>query len=110
MDVEKIKQILKKYLSFLGFLGRHSHSRMYHHWEIILAIFLFSNLLVLGFSLYLFLQINEGGIFLVEQSQKVRIDTIDRVVLQELLESFEIKNALFDGRSVSAPKVPDPSI
>ena len=109
MDVEKIKQTVKKYLSLLGFLGKHTHSKMYHHWEIILATFLFSNLLVLGFSLYLFLQINEGGIFLVEQSQEVRIDTIDRGALQELLESFEIKNSMFEDRTISSPRMSDPS-
>lgn len=109
MDIEKIKQILKKYLSLLGFLGKHTHSKMYHHWEIILAAFLLSNLLVLGFSLYLFLQINEGGIFLVERSQEVRIDTIDRGMLQELLGSFEIRDVLFENRTISSPRMSDPS-
>lgn len=109
MDTEKIKQILKKMLSVFKLDGRHSHSKIYHHWEIILITFLVSSLLLIVFSLYLFLQINEGGIFLVEQKQNVQIDTIYRGSLQELLASFEIREAIFEDRAVSASKLLDPS-
>lgn len=109
MDLEKIKQILKKYLSFFKFGKKHTHAKIYHHWEIILISFLILNIFVLGFSVYIFLKINEGGIFLVEQSQEVRVDTIDRGALKELIESFNIKEALFEDRTTSAPKLPNPS-
>ena len=110
MDIEKIKQILKKYISLITFWEKHTHSKTYHNWEIILASFLALNLLSLGFSFYLFLEVNEGGIFLVEQDQEIRIDTVDREVLHELIESFEIKDVLFQDRISSPPKLSDPSI
>jgi hypothetical protein len=109
MYIEKIKLILKKYFSFFRFGETHTHSKIFHHWEIILSVFLILNILLLGFSVYIFLQINEGGIFLVEQNQEIQINTIDRSVLQELLMSFEIREASFRDRTLSIPRLLDPS-
>lgn len=109
MDIRKIKKIFKKYLAFFLLWEKHTHSKIYRHWEVIILTFLIINFLQLGFSLYLFLKINEGRIFLVEQSQDTRVDTIDRTVLQELLSSFEVKEALFQERSINAPRLSDPS-
>ncbi len=109
MDIEKIKQILNKYILLIKFSRRHSNSKIYSHWEIILVVFFIFNALLLVFSSYLFLQINEGGIFLVEQNQNVRINTIDRGALRELLASFDVKDALFEDRTVYAPKISNPS-
>lgn len=109
MDIEKIKQILKRYIHLLEFGKKNSHSRIYYHWEIILIIFIVLNLLLLSFSLYIFLQINEGGIFLVRQNKEVRIGTIDRGALQELLTSFEIRDTLFKDRTTSYSNLQNPS-
>lgn len=109
MDLGEIKLLTKKYLTSLGVWRKHMHSKIYRHWEIMLLTFIVINIFQLGFSLYIFLQINEGGIFLVEQNQEVRIDTIDRTVLQELLSSFEIKDVLFEERSIHPPRLSDPS-
>lgn len=109
MNIEKIKQTFERYITLLKFGKEHSHSKIFHHWEMILIVFLVFCISLLGFSIFLFLQINEGGIFLVEQSQEIRVDTIDRKVLQELITSLEIRDALFEERTISAPKLPDPS-
>lgn len=110
MYTEKVTQTFKRYLSFVTFGKKHSHSKIYHHWENVLIVFFALNSLLLGFSLYLFFQINEEGIFLVKQNQEVQVNTIDRKALQELLASFEIKEILFEDRTISAPKLPDPSL
>jgi len=110
MNLKQIQHALKNFFSRTISGGKDRHSRTRRQWEIMLGIFFVSNLVVLGFSLYLFLKINEGGIFLVEQSKETRVSTIDRGVLQELLQSFEIKEALFKDRMHSAPELPDPSL
>ena len=109
MDIKKIRQIFKKYIYLLEFGKKNSRSRIYYHWEIILVIFIILNFLLLSFSLYIFLQINEGGIFLVRQNKEVRIGTINRGTLQELLTSFEIRDTLFNERKTSYPKLQNPS-
>ncbi len=109
MDIKKIKKILNKYILQLRFSGRYSYSKMYNHWGVVLIVFFIFNIILLIFSLYLFLQINEGGIFLVEQKQEIQIKTIDRGALKELLASFNSKDVLFKNRTVSAPRISNPS-
>ncbi len=104
------KQKVKSRLFSIAFGDKHLRSKIYYHWNIILAVFIGLNLLLLVFSWYLFLQINEGGIFLVEKENTVQIDTIDRNMLNELIKSFDEKKVIFEGRTVSAPRLSDPSL
>ncbi|MEX1120219.1 MAG: hypothetical protein WD509_02930 [Candidatus Paceibacterota bacterium] len=109
MTADKTKKLFKKYLSVFGVGKTHDHSKIYHHWEVVLITFTVFNAVLLGFSIYLFLQINGGGIFLVEQNQEVRASTLDRGALQELLSSLETRDTLFNDRKVNTPNILDPS-
>lgn len=83
--------------------------RVYAHWEIILVSFAVLNLLTLGFSLYLFIQINRGDIFVLKQDQAISVETIERNKVKEIIASFELKQVLFDDRTVSPIQIADPS-
>jgi hypothetical protein len=110
MYIENTKQMLGKIFTFFKIGDGNFYSKIYLHWQIILMVFLIAGLLLIGFSLYLFFQINEEGIFLVEQTQEVRVDSIDRKTLQELIVSFEVKDILFEERKITPPTILDPSI
>ncbi len=110
MNIEDLQKKIRHYLTLFKANRTPSRPRVYRHWEMVLVSFSILNILLIGFSVYLFLQVSEGDIFLVEQSQEVRIDTIDRTLLEELLVSFEIKEALFEDRQITPPRIPNPSL
>ncbi|MFQ5661915.1 MAG: hypothetical protein ACE5F2_01540 [Candidatus Paceibacteria bacterium] len=81
-----------------------------HVWKIIIYVFIALNIGVVAFSVYLFLEINKGDIFKVEQDISVTVDTIDRKLLSETLASFEkMKDELKKLKS-KRPSVIDPSL
>lgn len=108
MDRDTIKTLVSQYLPPAA--GKSLKERSVHfHWKLMFSSFLALNTLIIFSSLYLFLGINKGDIFLVEQNQEIRVETIDRNILQEIVASFEIKKALFESRKLSPPDIPDPS-
>lgn len=91
------------------FAGFNSRPKVYRHWEIVLIGFMVFSMAVLAFSVYLFLKVNTGDIFLVAQSQNVHIESIDRSRVQEVLRSLTARNALFTERKRAPIRIPDPS-
>lgn len=105
MDQNDIQALVRTYLRKL----RGSRPEVYFHWEIIFTGFLVFSLAMIIFNLYLFLEINKGEIFLVEQNGSVQVETIDRAVLKEVLASFDVQEAVFKERGEAPPSIPDPS-
>lgn len=81
-----------------------------HAWKITVYVFTVINIGVIAFSVYLFLQINEGDIFKSEQDISVTVDTIDRKLLSETLESFEKMEDELRELKNKRPSVIDPSL
>ncbi|MCW9054826.1 MAG: hypothetical protein OQJ98_02490 [Candidatus Pacebacteria bacterium] len=109
MNIETIQKEIKRYASFMTLASISSRPRVYLHWEIILMVFVVFNIFMLFFSGYLFLQVNSGTIFLVEQSGQVRVESVDRSEMQEVLTSLEGRSALFEQRKSAGVRIADPS-
>ena len=82
--------------------------RANRHWLLLLLIFVVLSTAMLLFSLYLFLQINEGDIFLVDPQEQVSLDTIDRAKLERVIDMFKERSVLFEARKTTVPSTPDP--
>lgn len=113
MDIDNIKNIFKKHSLHFEFGGKHHQRNLMHparDWKIILFIFSITNIILAVFSAYLFLQINKGEIFLVEPTQAIIVDTIDREALKEVLLLFEEKSRNFEDLKRNKPTLVDPSL
>lgn len=77
-------------------------------WRVILVSGVMVLSLFVVFSFYLFIQINEGDIFISETSDDVVINSINRTLLNETLNVLREKNDLFNEIKRSKPIVIDP--
>lgn len=110
MDSYNIKKLMSQYLPHREAGRMSGHANVYFHWKLMFGGVLILNTLILFLSLYLFLGINRGDIFLVEQNQEIRIETIDRNMLKDIVAAFETKKTLFESSKLSPPDLPsDPS-
>ncbi|MBI2618302.1 hypothetical protein HYW58_02520 [Candidatus Kaiserbacteria bacterium] len=109
MDRNAIKEFVSHSLPFFSTGKGSGRLNAHFHWKLLFGGFLTLNILILLLSLYLFLQINEGDIFLVEQNQEIRIETIDRNMLNETIAFFESKNTRFESNKLLPLEIPDPS-
>lgn len=81
-----------------------------HVWGIIIYVFVALNIVFIIFSGYLFLEINRGDIFKVEGDISIRVNTIDRALLRDTLDSFEkMENELRELKK-KRPSIIDPSL
>lgn len=80
-------------------------------WNIILTLFVIVNIVIIAISSYLFFQIKEGEIFLVERDTSISIETINRTLMSDTIELFNMKAREFKSlKAVSKSKVIDPSL
>lgn len=79
-------------------------------WKIMFLIFIFINMCMIGFSWYLFLQINDNGIFNIKQDNTVSVETIDRELLNDINTSFKSKKDGFEKLKTDTLSVIDPSL
>lgn len=110
LDNKKIKTFFKSRIK-----NRHTNKLHYHLdvskiWRKILLIFIVANAIIIGFNVYLFLQINSGEIFIVENNETISVKTIDRALLRNTIDLFEIKEIEFDNLKNNKPKIIDPSL
>ena len=89
----------------------HTHYLINAHrdWIAVLSIFAAINILVAGFSAYIFFGISKGEIFLVETPQTVSVSNIDRVLLSEVLFVYEEKKRALERQKIKPPVLADPS-
>lgn len=76
-----------------------------------LIMFFFSLVAFVGvifFSFFLFLEINKGDLYVITAGSGQRIETIDRTLLAETLDSFEIKAIRFSELTEHPPSIPSP--
>ena len=79
-------------------------------WKLILLIFVVLNGGIIFFSVYLFLQINKGEIFLVESESSATVSAIDQQLLNETLLFFSEKAGRYEDIKDQKPNLPDPSL
>ena len=79
-------------------------------WKMLLVAFTVVKVGVIIFSSYLFFRINSGEIFIVKQDTAISVDTINRTLLKDTIESFEKKAIEFEQLKTNRPDVIDPSL
>jgi hypothetical protein len=79
-------------------------------WKRIFLLFVVVNIIVIAVSVYLFFQINSGGIFRVEQDTVISVDSINRALLRDTIDSFEQKKLEFERLKTKESSVVDPSL
>jgi len=79
-------------------------------WKIILGAFAALNIVVAGFGVYMFLQVQQGAFFGgdADASDTVQLTQIDKTTLTEVIEYYEQKRATFEQYRQSPPRLVDP--
>ena len=81
----------------------------YRDWVIMISIFVLVNLISAAVGLYLFVKINSGEIFFVEQRETQPSRTIDKNELKQVIETYEAKREALQDLFLKRPSVIDPS-
>lgn len=116
---DKIKTIMKyRHNKITGFInkkmrkGRMNRIRrsfsIKEIWDIILLMFAIVNIIVIGLSVFLFFEINNGELFITEEDRNISVETIDRKLLKDTIELFEMKAIEFENLKYNAPNIIDP--
>ena len=100
------KQFSRGRLSFWESRDGLIHAR--RDWLIMFLLSLVAFVGVIFFSFFLFLEINKGDLYVVAAGSGQRIETIDRTLLAETLDSFEIKARRFSELTEHPPSIPSP--
>ena len=79
-------------------------------WKKIFILFIVINVIVVIISSYLFFKINYGEIFLVDSNTNVSIETVNRTLLLDTINFFEIKEKEFDNLKTNKVNLVDPSL
>lgn len=83
------KKIFKKKKKFS--LKRKDYIKPHHGWRNLVWVTIFSGLVLIVFSLYLFTQIKNDNLFKVDDVEEVQPETIKEELLTKILKSFEEK-------------------
>lgn len=87
---------------------RHGLIHARRDWLIIFPLFLIILVGTIFFSAYLFLEINKGDLYVLPVGSNQRIETINRVLLTETLDAFEVKASRFSSFTERPPAIPSP--
>ena len=77
-------------------------------WLIMFSLFLVSFVGVVLFSFFLFLEINKGDLYVLPAAAGQRVETVDRTLLAETLNSFELKARRFSELAEHPPSITSP--
>lgn len=104
-DIKKIfnKIIKKKQINII-----HKELNVLKIWRVIFITFIMVIIFIIGISVYIFFRINNGEIFLAENDENVQIETINRVLLEETIEAFEMKKLEFERLKNNKPNIKNP--
>jgi hypothetical protein len=81
-----------------------------HDWKIIIVSFIILAIIILAGSLYMFIGVSRGDIFLVEQKTEGVVQTINKDELANTVKFFESRKAHFEELKANRPTVGDPSL
>ena len=109
--MNKIKHILKKIFhrtdfSGLSVLGRGQR----FDWEMLLSFLLLIFVIVVSFSVHVFLGVRAGDIFTDDYKPPVHNITINKTVLDNVLRKFDLKAMTAQKLETSKPVFVDPSL
>jgi|GEM_PF-7091341 hypothetical protein len=79
-------------------------------WLVLLGFFALCLSGTVGFSIYVFYQISQGEFFKVSPSDPAQVETIDRTLLAETVESFRVQARQFEQLKRAPARSIDPSL
>jgi len=103
---------LKKYLGRLTFRRefRTISSKAHHDWRIMLVFFFLLWIATVLGSLYIFVQIDRGDIFVAENKQEENPVTISKKLLEDTVEVFEGRKIKLEQLETKRSSLSDPSL
>ena len=110
INIQNILENIKARVGKKHFQPGRSVTHPTRDWIIILGTFATLNIIIIILSTFLFLQINKGEIFLVEAVSSSKVDSIDKVLLEETLSFFKEKERVFESLKRNKPVLVDPSL
>lgn len=104
----------KKITASLKFLKRGEYksisAKAEHDWKIMLVSFFVLWIIIISLSMFLFFQIEGGQIFKTDVPQVENKPAINKVVLEDVVNSFEAKKVRGEGLKNQKLNIPDPSL
>lgn len=109
-NIENINEYILKFLRTVRSTGFNQVPQPLRDWVALFAIFVVLIVISLAFSLFLLLQVQRSEFATVEQGEMQAIDTIDSVLLEEILDVFKKKEQTFNELKSTSPQLTDPSV
>ena len=104
MFLEKFKNSLGN--SFFHGHKEHDRDRVERDWASIIIFFVIVVASLVAFSAYLFLQVNQGAIFVTTNEEEITTNVFDEVMLKDTLDTFGEKKRLYEELKNSVGSVP----
>lgn len=82
----------------------------YEDWRVIVLVSGLVTLILLSYSVRMFMQISQGDFFVGGNKKEVRVDTIDRTALKETLDAYTLKKVNFEDLKIHPIHFDDPAI
>ena len=79
-----------------------------HQWQIAFVAMALAGVLLIGWEICLFLQIDRNSIFTVISAESVEVDTLDRPELESILQYYKEKERSFGRFYDSGTRYPQP--
>jgi hypothetical protein len=109
--MNKTKHYIKKIFRHTDFSGLSVFGRnQTFDWEILLAFFLLVTIVTVSFSVYVFIGVRAGDIFSNSDNTPVHNETIDRNVLDQVINNFATHASNLKSLQAQKPVFIDPSL
>lgn len=109
--MSKTKHFIKKIFRRTDFNGLSLFGHGEHFdWKILLTFFLLVMIVVVSFSVYVFLGVRAGDIFKDDYKAPAHNETIDRDVLDQVIKDFNDRAANLKSLQTQKPVFVDPSL
>jgi hypothetical protein len=110
MKIPNLKNIFSKFTFHKKTEYKTISEKSNHDWKMILLGFIFLAIIMLSGSLYMFIGVSKGDIFLVEQKPENTVLSINKSDLASTIKFFETRKAHLEALKATRPTVGDPSL
>lgn len=109
--MNNIKHYIKKIFKRTDFSGLSifGHGQFFD-WKILLTFFLLIMIVVVSFSVYVFLGVRAGDIFKDDNKVPVHNEVINKTTLDQVIKDFDIRAENLEKLQVQKPVFVDPSL
>ena len=109
--MNKIKHYFKNIFHRTDFSGLSVFGRgQSFDWEVLLSLFLIAIIVLLYFSVHVFLGVRAGDIYTDDFKPPVHNESINKVVLDKVVKSFDVRAETLKSLKAQKPVFVDPSL